>query len=142
MRWVMGWLSSLTKDPVETAKQEAHERAVALGLFEDVKVVALTGRFEDGVCEVEWEGCVVRYADNNQIDAMVTKPGGLVLYHAVQIHRSPGSEHGTEIFRFGPWVERFKAKADSIRSQQQAAIVAEQKAKLDKDLEPYSDVDF
>ena len=47
-----------------------------------------------------------------------------------------------EAFRFGPWVERLRKTAESIKMEKAAAIEAEEKARQEKAVEPFSRIDF
>ena len=172
----MGFFSGLefSDIDVQNMKQQAQQKAIELGVFGAVSVIASTGtavqpkRFQrvdqqrqgEMIKVVDWEGCevtfttttahavpgasilgerflsaVARIADT-EAKALVIAPDGRVLYEAEE------GGNLVKAFRFGPWVERIKAEADAILKKQQAAIAAEQNAKLEKDLEPFSDIDF
>ena len=153
----MGFFSSLgavngaddvEPDVVLTAKLEAHNRAVSLGILEATEIIAKTGIMKNGFWGVEWEGCTIQHDDDGSNSfgrsptatvAIVKKPDGSVLYHSVG---DISNVVVTEVFRFGPWVERFKAKAEAIQLEQKATQEAEERAKLNKKLEPFSEVDF
>ncbi len=66
----------------------------------------------------------------------IIAPDGSLLY------ASDRDGQSVSAFRFGPWVDRLKAYADSLVQKQQEAADAKKQAKLEKDLKPFSPVDF
>lgn len=127
---------------------EIQKKAEELRIHQAIKNIVNSGNpMKDRGGKVEWESCLIHYEPvsfsslmGNTIIGHITMSDGTTLYESM--FKSFSKTRYTEIFRFGKWVERFLQYSEELSTQYTLEVENRKKEMKDKELKPFSDIDF
>ena len=138
---------------------EAQEQAKDLGVHEVVRNVATYKVITDDMsdidlpCEVEWEGCQVRFDPTGEIPQHIKKQQiqqdlisqlqkirgtSVIMSDGTVLYNSLAGGQLVTTFRYGAWVERLKKYSEEVTREKQRNAEKEHKEAV----KPFSQIDF
>ena len=128
-------------DEIKKMQEEAQRIAKEHGIYEIVHNVASNGKRTKDFCEVEWEGCKVKFKEPRKAAgilpvaevaeifgarASIAPVTSIIMPDGTVLYRSFGDNRVVTVFRYGAWVERMKAYSEQITLERRQ--IAEAKA--------------